>query len=150
MLLTILKKLITLGPIGYWPASGTLASIATIPFIFLCSFMPLYFYAFTVLVLCMLGLYAIEKTLSTFATADPSEIVIDELVGMLITFFAVPFTLKSVILGFCLFRLFDILKICGVGWCERFAGSWGIMLDDVWAGIFSNLIMQILLAMELF
>ena len=76
---------------------------------------------------------------------DPGLVVIDEIVGMLITMIAVPATPLAMVLGFILFRIFDILKPFPVNFFDqRFHGGLGIMLDDVMAGIYSLIILQVL------
>jgi phosphatidylglycerophosphatase A len=74
---------------------------------------------------------------------DPAEIVIDEVVGCMITFFMVPLTMQWAMLGLVLFRFFDIFKIGGIRRLERFVSAWGVMLDDIAAGIVSNVIIQL-------
>lgn len=137
----------TLGPIGYLPAPGTCATYIGLLFLLLLGQfdVSLSVYAGVCLLFFVLGFYAIKKTMHTFTSSDPSEIVIDEFVGCIITFFAIPVAWTSIVLGFGLFRLFDITKIAGVRSFERFGGAWGIMLDDIWAGVLSNLILRIVL-----
>ncbi len=79
--------------------------------------------------------------------ADPSMVVIDEVVGMWITLFLVPKTLPAYALGFILFRLFDIAKPEPAHLLERIPNGWGIMLDDVVAGFYSNIALRVLLWM---
>lgn len=75
---------------------------------------------------------------------DPSSIVIDEVVGFMVAAYLIPFTPLNMILAFILFRIFDILKPMPVGWLDRkLSGGWGIVLDDVAAGIYANILMQI-------
>lgn len=76
---------------------------------------------------------------------DPSIVVIDEVVGMWITLFMITKTLPGYILGFLLFRALDILKPEPARLVERFPGGWGIMLDDVIAGIYANAALRALL-----
>lgn len=75
---------------------------------------------------------------------DARRITIDELVGMLVTFFLVPFGLVPALVGFLLFRFFDIVKLPFVRWFEKRKAGWGIVLDDVMAGVCANLVMQVL------
>jgi len=80
-----------------------------------------------------------EKILKT---KDPGEIVIDEIAGIIITLALLPFNTKIVLSGFLLFRLFDILKPFPIKKVEiMFSGGWGILLDDVIAGIYARLIL---------
>ena len=69
---------------------------------------------------------------------DPSAIVIDEVVGTLITFFGVVFNVKTLLLGFVLFRFFDIVKPFGIKRVERLHGAVGIVADDCLAGLYAN------------
>jgi phosphatidylglycerophosphatase A len=75
---------------------------------------------------------------------DPSIVVIDEVVGMWIALVAVPREMVPVILAFILFRLFDIIKPAPAHQLEHLPGGWGIMLDDVVAGIYANLAVHVL------
>ncbi len=75
---------------------------------------------------------------------DPGEVVIDEIVGYLITMGLIPLHLIKVIVGFILFRVFDIFKPFPIKRLERIGGGWGIMLDDAIAGLYAALILRIL------
>jgi phosphatidylglycerophosphatase A len=84
-----------------------------------------------------------EKILKT---EDPGCIVIDEIAGMILTFVGVPFNLISVVAGFMLFRTLDIWKPYPIRFIEKkLSGGVGIVMDDVVAGIMSNLILRMLL-----
>ena len=76
--------------------------------------------------------------------SDPQEVVIDEVAGMLITLFFIPFTWLNVGIGFALFRLFDILKPWPIASVERIKHGYGVMLDDIIAGVFANFLMQVI------
>jgi phosphatidylglycerophosphatase A len=78
------------------------------------------------------------------AVADPSIVVIDEIVGMWITLIFLPKTLPVIVFGFLAFRAFDILKPQPARNLERVPNGWGIMLDDVIAGIYANIATQII------
>ena len=71
--------------------------------------------------------------------ADPSIVVIDEIVGIWITLWLIPYSRIAILLAFVLFRLFDIVKPPPARQLERIPNGWGIMLDDVAAGIYANL-----------
>lgn len=84
---------------------------------------------------------AAEKILDK---GDPGIVVIDEIVGVLIALTLAPYHPVAVLLGFALFRFFDILKPFPVGWLDKHIhGGMGIMLDDVVAGLYAFLILQI-------
>lgn len=76
---------------------------------------------------------------------DPSQTVIDELAGQWLALVAIPASPLAVLLSFILFRFFDILKPGLVDRAQRLPGGWGIMADDVLAGIFANLSLRLLM-----
>jgi len=80
-------------------------------------------------------------------TPDPSIVVIDEIVGMWIAMVAIPTSLVAVVVAFFAFRGFDIIKPYPARQVERYGSGWGIMLDDVVAGIYANIATRILLAL---
>jgi phosphatidylglycerophosphatase A len=95
--------------------------------------------------LFVLGVWSAGKAEKVFARVDPGQVVIDEVVGQIITFIATPgVTWRGLIAGFILFRVFDIIKPFPARRAERFPGGWGIMLDDVVAGLYSLLALVIL------
>ena len=73
-------------------------------------------------------------------TADPSIVVIDEIVGMWITLLFLPKTIPMMVIGFFAFRAMDIVKPQPAKYLERFGNGWGIMLDDAAAGVYANLL----------
>ncbi len=75
---------------------------------------------------------------------DPSFIVVDEFAGMWITYFGINFSLQSILLGFLLFRIFDILKPWPINFFDNKKKAFGIMMDDVVAGIYSCLFLHLL------
>jgi phosphatidylglycerophosphatase A len=76
---------------------------------------------------------------------DPSRVVLDELVGMWVTMLYLPMTWSTLGAGFILFRIFDIIKPQPAKFFDQRAGGAGIMLDDVFAGIYANLGVRLLL-----
>mgnify|MGYP005991451539 CR=1 FL=1 len=76
---------------------------------------------------------------------DPSKVVMDEVIGMWITIAFVPFTPLNLLLGFGLFRFFDIAKPLGIRKLEQLPGGVGVMADDALAGIYSNIALQLIL-----
>jgi len=137
----------TLGPIGYLTAPGTIASIVTVPLMFWLriSFPSPQTYASIVVLFLIVSLYVVHKARTYFKRhEDPPEIVIDEVVGLLITFWAIPLCTSSIVMGLLLFRFFDVFKIGGIHYIERLNGSWGIVLDDVAAALISNIILRLI------
>jgi len=90
-----------------------------------------------IVILFILGVYSSDKMAKYMDDHDPSEVVIDEVVGMGISLFMLPHSLGLYLLAFILFRIFDILKPSFIYRIQNFPGGWGIMFDDVLAGIFT-------------
>lgn len=94
--------------------------------------------ALSALTVFVLGIWAAGHSEKFFARVDPGPVVIDEVVGQMITFFARPDARwRWLILGFLLFRIFDVVKPFPARRAERLPRGWGIMLDDVVAGTYS-------------
>jgi phosphatidylglycerophosphatase A len=74
---------------------------------------------------------------------DPKQTVIDEMVGLWITVLGGPYTWTHLLAGFFLFRFFDIAKPLGIRRLEPLENGWGVMLDDVLAGVYANIVLQI-------
>ena len=97
------------------------------------------------IVLLLFGIWLCEVTTRHLGVHDHGAIVWDEIVGFLITMTAVPPDWRFVLMGFVLFRLFDICKPWPISWLDRkVTGGLGIMLDDVLAGIFALIVLQII------
>ncbi len=90
------------------------------------------------------GVWASRLTAEETGAEDPQIVVIDEVVGMMVTLLFIPKTLFFYIAGFVLFRLFDITKPLVIRKSETVKGGWGVMLDDVLAGVFANITLQLL------
>jgi phosphatidylglycerophosphatase A len=136
----------TLGPLGYLPAPGTVATLVTLPFVWFIKTQCLNEYGYFVLSLIAVfgGVWLANYTLKKLRLGfDPSEIVIDEVAGCLITFWSIPMTSQSLVAGFLLFRFFDIFKPFGIDRLQSIKNGWGIMIDDIAAGLVSNLILRI-------
>jgi phosphatidylglycerophosphatase A len=85
-----------------------------------------------------LGIQAAGDSEKFFGRSDPGPVVIDEVVGQMITFFGWPDApWRDLLAGFLLFRIFDVLKPFPARRAERVSGGWGIMLDDLVAGVYS-------------
>lgn len=97
----------------------------------------------------LIGIPAATQVARASATKDPQFVVIDEVAGQLIALIAAPLTWKSFLAGFILFRAFDILKPPPVRQLERLPEGTGIVLDDVAAGIYALVVMQIFLRLRL-
>lgn len=91
------------------------------------------------------GVWAAGKAEKFFGRVDPSQVVIDETVGQMLTFLARPqASWKWLLAGFLLFRAFDVVKPFPARRAERFPGGWGIMMDDVFAAAYSLAVLSLL------
>ena len=88
--------------------------------------------------LFFLGVFASSRVAAVWRIKDPHPIVIDEIVGMWIALLFVPHEIASFVAAFLLFRLFDIIKPFPARQAELLKGGWGIMFDDVFAGIYAG------------
>ena len=88
-----------------------------------------------IIILFVLGVYSSSRMAKYLDDHDPSEVVIDEVVGMGISLFMLPHSPGLYLLAFILFRVFDILKPSFIYRIQNLSGGWGIMLDDVLAGL---------------
>jgi len=127
-------------------APGTAGTAAAIPLYLLLKALPAPYYLAIVTVLALAGIAICGFTASRLGVHDHPGIVWDEIVGYLVTMAYAPAGWFWVVLGFGLFRLFDILKPWPIRWCDRqVGGGLGIMLDDVLAGLVAALLMQVLI-----
>jgi phosphatidylglycerophosphatase A len=134
---------------GYAPiASGTVATAAAIPLYLALAFLPPpgsgpWIYLGATLLVALGGVVAAGVMERRLGIDDPSEVVIDEVAGFLVTMLLVPPGLLTITCGFLLFRVFDIVKPWPAGPAERIGGGWGIMADDIVCGIYANLVLQV-------
>jgi len=129
---------------GYCPlAPGTAGTVVGVCFFWCFSkFSPL-LYLLTLTSFIFLSAWIAEGAEKFFKQNDAQTIVIDEIAGFLVTMLWIPFTVINLGIGFLIFRILDTLKPYPAGWIDRnLAGGWGIVLDDVAAGIYANLILQ--------
>ncbi len=135
--------------VGYSPiAPGTAGTIAAIPFFLLLSLLPLSVYLPCVLGIGLVACWAAGEAERIFQEQDSKRIVIDEAVGFFITMTALPRSWPYLIGGFCLFRCFDILKPPPIRLIERkVKGGYGVVLDDVLAGIYAQISLRIIAAL---
>jgi phosphatidylglycerophosphatase A len=123
------------------PAPGTWGTLVAIPlYLLIVSFIGSGSYAYfgVILVSFLIGIYLCGKTASDAGIHDHGAIVWDEIVGFLITMALLPVTWQNVVLGFILFRFFDIFKPWPIKWLDKHVhGGFGIMIDDVLAAVFA-------------
>lgn len=124
--------------LGYFPwAPGTVGTLAGIPVFFLLSALSPGLFALTWLGLFFLACWVAGEAGRIYGVVDDSRIVIDELVGYLVTVAFVPFSWTAALLGFAWFRLFDISKPQPAAWFDRRCkNGYGVVMDDVIAGLY--------------
>ena len=98
-----------------------------------------------IVVLFAAGVWAGTTAERYFGGIDPGPIVIDEVVGMLITLVFIPVGLSGALTGFVLFRIFDVVKPYPAGRFERLHGGLGVMADDAMAGVYANLSLRLII-----
>ena len=135
--MTVWRLAATFFHLGKLPvAPGSFGSLGAL---FLWLLLPISFpIQLSVLVfLFILGVYSSDKMAKYMDDHDPSEVVIDEAVGMGISLFMLPHSFGLYLLAFILFRIFDIFKPSFIYQIQDLPGGWGIMVDDVLAGLFT-------------
>ena len=125
-------------------APGTFGSIIGLPLVFLLSRINLLLSVAYILLFILFAIGIASATEKILNQKDPAKIVIDEIAGIMVAFTGLPFNLKTVIAGFVIFRVFDILKPFPIRSLERrVGGGSGVVLDDVLAGVYANLILRL-------
>ncbi len=131
---------------GYLPkAPGTWGTLVAIPLHLLLIRLAPAPYGLALAGILVLGFFVAGSAEKIVDRADPGLVVIDEIAGMLITLIGAPSHWQALAIGFCLFRFFDILKPFPIRLVDqRIHGGIGIMLDDVVAGLYSLLLLQLI------
>jgi len=132
--------------VGYSPiAPGTLGTLIALPLHYFLSEISSPLYEITLIGFFFLSVWISENAEIFFGKKDDQRIVIDEMMGFLITMLWVPKTTRFILIGFFLFRFFDILKPFPIRRLEKkFKGGFGVVLDDVMAGVYGNIILHFL------
>ena len=132
--------------VGFSPiAPGTMGTLVAIPVYLLLSQIPFPLYELTLVTFFFFSSWISENAEKHFGKKDDQRIVIDEVMGFLVTMLWVPKTIFFVIFGFFLFRFFDILKPFPIRHLERkWKGGYGVVFDDVLAGIYANIVLQVI------
>ena len=133
--------------LGYAPfAPGTFGTLAGIPVFWLLAPMPAWLYVVTWLGLLAIACWAADLAGKHYGVVDDGRIVIDELVGYLVTVAFLPFNWTNALLGFAFFRLFDIAKPFPASWFDKkMKNGIGVVLDDVAAGVYGAIALQLTL-----
>lgn len=124
---------------------GTAGSLAACIVIYAFRSQSVLFWSVISVLTFIVGVWSARRVSEVLQVEDPSEVVIDEVVGMFLALMAIPFSIGNLFLGFILFRVFDILKPWPIKKLEQYPNGYGVMLDDVLAGIFANICLRIIL-----
>jgi len=126
-------------------APGTFGSLIGLPLCFLLAGIQLSAAMIAAVLIIGLAVWIAGTAARTLERKDPGCIVIDEIAGMVVTLIGLPFNITTVVTGFILFRILDILKPFPIRVLDRrLSGGFGIVADDVVAGIFANISIRIL------
>jgi len=140
--------------LGYFPfAPGTVGALITIAVLFfakdhlgfILGTENVLHYWWVIIALTVVSMFLCDRGKEVFGRDDPPQAIFDEVVGQFVTFFMVPINLRTLVLGFVLFRFFDIVKPFPVYKLEEIEGGVGVTMDDVGAGILANITLMILL-----
>ena len=125
---------------------GTVGTLAAVPFYLLLVMMPWWAYGLVTLLAGIIGIYLCGKAAEHFNVHDHPGIVWDEFVGYWITMFMVPVTWQWMLIGFVIFRVFDMVKPWPISIADKKVhGGFGIMFDDILAGVAACGTMHILM-----
>lgn len=132
---------------GYFPvAPGTAGTVVGVLILWCLSDAPSFFRLVLCLFLMLSGVWAAYEAGRRFKSPDSGKIVIDEIVGIMVAMIGIPITGYWLVVGFILFRFFDIVKLPPVDYLDRrLKNGWGVMADDVMSGIYCNLILRLML-----
>ncbi len=122
---------------------GTYGSVVGLGFAWCLMRLPLPAYLVTLTTLFLVSVWVSTQAEIILQKVDAQVIVIDEVMGVILALAFLPFTWKTAVAGFVLFRLFDIWKPFPISRLQDLPRGWGVMMDDVGAGILANLVLQI-------
>lgn len=136
--------------LGFFPiAPGTLTSLAIVLlYKYLIHVLALPYLLLIFLLLCVLGVLAAAAYSSELKKTDPRQVVIDEAAGQFLVFLSITPDWTLLVIGFLLFRLFDILKPFPIRRLERLPGGWGIMADDIAAALMAKALLHLFIYLQ--
>lgn len=136
--------------IGYIKGGGTIAAAVTCIMIYFLQphgvFTPFWALPLATVVITFIGIFVGNKVEADWGK-DSYRVVIDEVAGQMVTLLFVALTPINLIIGLVLFRFFDMVKPLGIRKMEDLKGGAGVMLDDVLAGIYANVVLQLVIFM---
>jgi phosphatidylglycerophosphatase A len=136
--------LATVGGAGYFPiAPGTVGSAVGVLFYWLTRHWPFPWQLALLAAVTIVGTWAAGVAAGHFGREDPGHVVVDEVAGQLVTLLLTGSGFSGAVIGFFAFRLFDIIKPWPANRFERLPGGVGIMADDLMAGVYANIVLQV-------
>ena len=126
-------------------APGTFGTLAAVPLAIAVNYLGVIYGTLSLVIFISVAVLTSGLSRKLIGRDDPREIVIDEAAGFSVTLFLLPLSWFSLSLGFLLFRLFDIFKPFPIRRLEKIKGGVGIVLDDLLAGVYANLILRLVL-----
>ena len=124
---------------------GTFGTLAAVPLTLALSSLTIRQKAIVLVIIVIVAIWSSGRTQDMLGKKDPSEVVIDEVAGFVLTMLLLPSTSLAFILGFTLFRFFDILKPFPIRHLERIRSGFGIVFDDLLAGVYAFAGVEIIL-----
>jgi phosphatidylglycerophosphatase A len=145
------KLIATWFGIGYIKGGGTIAAAVTCGLIWLlwptAAGQSNWIFLLITIVITLIGIYVGDKV-EPFWGKDSYRVVIDEVAGMLVTMAFVPHNIYLLFAGFILFRFFDMVKPLYIRRLEALPGGTGVMMDDILAGVYGNILLQIFILLK--
>ena len=143
------EKLITFLATGFGSglapfAPGTMGTLVGVVICLFCLPLPWPMRLLIIIALLALSIYVAGRAEIIYQKKDDQRIVIDEIIGIQITMLPVAITVLHLCVGFVLFRVFDILKPFPINNLQKLPGGWGVVMDDVAAGIYAGAVMFLL------
>jgi phosphatidylglycerophosphatase A len=144
------KTIATFFGTGYFPlAPGTFASLVIVLlYKYFLADISVLIYLGLAIIIYIVGIWSSSRVAQEMQTEDPRKIVIDEVLGQWLALFALEPTWRLVLVSFFLFRFFDIVKPLFIKKAETFRSGWGIMLDDIMAGMYASIILNLYLLLR--
>ena len=135
--------------VGRMPfAPGTVGTLIGLPVAYVIGWLSLPLAMAAAVALILGAVWIAQEAEQQLGQKDPGCIVIDEIAGMCVTLLGIPLTFGTGLAGFILFRLFDIAKPPPIRYLERrLPGGWGVVMDDVAAGLIAQIVLRVGLAL---
>jgi phosphatidylglycerophosphatase A len=143
VLTALARWIATVGGLGYAPIPGTVASLPVALLVWRVA-PPDRWLVGAAAAVTVVGIWAAGREEARVGEPDPSCIVVDEVAGMLVTVIAQPRTLGWIVALFLLFRVMDVWKPLGIRRLQDLPGGFGVVVDDLVAGLYANLVGQLL------